>query len=48
LISEILSAGTYKYEYNASLAGTKVTSGAYFYRLTAGGFTDTKKLLLLK
>jgi photosystem II stability/assembly factor-like uncharacterized protein len=30
------------------IADGKLTSGVYFYKLTAGDFTDTKKLMLLK
>jgi hypothetical protein len=37
-------AGYHKVEWDAS----SFTTGIYFYRLTAGSFTDTKKLLLLK
>ena len=29
-------------------AGNFVTSGAYFFRLIAGGYSSTKKILLLK
>lgn len=32
----------------ANNAGTQVSSGVYFYRLTAPGFTRTKKMVLLK
>jgi len=28
--------------------GTQVSSGVYFYRLSAGAYTDTKKMMLLK
>jgi hypothetical protein len=44
LISEVLNAGKYNYEWNAS----KLTSGIYFYKLNAGSFVETKKLILLK
>jgi GH35 family endo-1,4-beta-xylanase len=37
-------AGYYKVEWKAS----NFPTGVYFYRLTAGSFTDTKKLLLVK
>jgi len=37
-------AGYHKVEWNAS----NLSTGVYFYKLTAGSFTDTKKLLLLK
>ena len=39
-----LSAGNYVYDFNA--AG--LTSGVYFYKLTAGDFSDIKKMVLVK
>ncbi|NWF90887.1 MAG: T9SS type A sorting domain-containing protein [Ignavibacteriaceae bacterium] len=44
LVDEYKEAGTYEVEFNAN----KLSSGTYFYRLTAGDFTETKKLILLK
>jgi hypothetical protein len=44
IVSEELSVGTYKYQWNA----TNRTSGVYFYRLQTDSFTETKKLILLK
>ncbi|MEW6655066.1 MAG: T9SS type A sorting domain-containing protein, partial [Bacteroidota bacterium] len=44
LVSEELPAGTYSSQWNAS----GLPSGVYFYRLQAGSFVDTKKLILLK
>jgi hypothetical protein len=35
-------------EYRAKLDGTRLSSGVYLYRLTAGRFTAAKKLLLTK
>jgi len=44
LVSEELSAGTYKYEWKAD----DLTSGIYFYRLSTESFSESKKMILLK
>lgn len=44
LVSDRLSAGIYAYEWNAS----KLASGVYLYRLEAGGFFKTRKMVLMR
>lgn len=44
LVDEFRSAGSYEVMFDAS----SLASGTYFYRLSAGSFTETKKLLLMK
>ncbi|MBT8377992.1 MAG: T9SS type A sorting domain-containing protein [Ignavibacteria bacterium] len=44
LVSEELNAGSYKYEWSAE----NLTSGIYFYRLQTSGFSESKKMLLIK
>jgi hypothetical protein len=44
LVNEELSAGSYKIDWNAA----KYSSGIYFYKLIAGNFTETKKMLMIK
>ncbi|NWG29452.1 MAG: T9SS type A sorting domain-containing protein [Ignavibacteriaceae bacterium] len=44
LVNEIKEAGNYSVTFNAS----ELPSGIYFYTLTSGNFTATKKLILLK
>lgn len=44
IVSEELSAGNHSRQWNA--AG--MPSGIYFYRLQAGSYTETKKLILLR
>lgn len=43
-INRELEQGTYNYKFNA----IGLTSGVYFYSLTAGNFTQTKKMILLR
>ncbi|MBW7889397.1 MAG: T9SS type A sorting domain-containing protein, partial [Bacteroidetes bacterium] len=44
LVNEVQEAGNYSVQFNAS----QLSSGIYFYTLTAGNNISTKKLLLLK
>lgn len=44
LVNETKEAGNYEVKFDA----TNITSGIYFYTLTSGEFTITKKLLLMK
>ncbi|MGA2668064.1 MAG: T9SS type A sorting domain-containing protein [Ignavibacteria bacterium] len=44
LFNDKLSPGTYTFKWSADA----VASGVYFYKLTAGDFSDVKKLILLK
>lgn len=44
LVNESLAPGTYE----ARFDGSNLPSGTYFYKLTVGDFTQTKKLTLLK
>jgi len=44
LVGEDKAAGSYELEFNAS----KLASGVYFYRIQAGSFVQTKKMMLVR
>jgi hypothetical protein len=44
LVDEYKSAGSYEVDFNAS----GLSSGVYFYKLQAGSFVETKKMILLR
>jgi len=49
LVSESLAASDYSIQWNGEdNAGRRVGSGVYFYRLEAPGFSETRRMVLLK
>jgi hypothetical protein len=44
LVSDRLSAGSYLYEWDAS----NLASGVYLYRLQAGDYVETRKMVLMR
>ncbi|MBU2493693.1 MAG: S8 family serine peptidase [Bacteroidetes bacterium] len=49
LVNAELNAGNYSAVWNGTNNyGHKVSAGAYFYRITAGSFSDVKKMIYLK
>lgn len=44
LINQDMNAGSYNFDFDAS----KLSSGVYFYRLSAGDFSEVKKMILVK
>jgi hypothetical protein len=44
LVNENLSAGSYSYNFDAK----NLTSGVYLYKLQAGKYSETKKMILTK
>jgi len=49
LVNKSLSAGEYSVRWNGrDQLGNKVASGMYFYRIQAGDYTKTRKMILMK
>jgi hypothetical protein len=46
LVDEYKHPGIYNSQF--SIDNSKITSGVYFYRLTAGSFDQSKKMLLMR
>ena len=44
LVNEVKAPGSYSVDFN----GADLSSGVYFYRLESNGFTDIKKMMLIK
>lgn len=48
LVDEEKPAGRYEVEFQSSVGSLQLASGIYFYRLKAGNFVETKKMILLR
>jgi len=48
LLNEEKPAGNYSVSFDASSATGGLTSGVYFYKIKAGNFVETKKMILLR
>jgi photosystem II stability/assembly factor-like uncharacterized protein len=48
LVNEKQNAGSYSVDFNASLYGSDLPSGIYFYKLITEKFSETKKMILVK
>ena len=48
LVNEEKPAGNYEFEFKSSVGSLQLASGIYFYRLQAGSFVETKKMVLIK
>lgn len=49
LVNDVKAAGSYSLTWNGKDDhGSSVSSGVYFYRMTAGSFSDVRKMTLLK
>lgn len=48
LVNEIRPAGKYEVRFDAVREGKQLQAGVYFYRIQAGDFSVSRKMVLLK
>ena len=48
LVNEFKPAGSYQIDFQSTINNKQLTSGVYFYKLQAGTFNETKKMILLR
>ena len=48
LVDEYKPAGSYKVDFKSTVVSHQLASGVYFYKLKAGPFAETKKMILMK
>ncbi|MCX6150464.1 MAG: T9SS type A sorting domain-containing protein [Ignavibacteriales bacterium] len=48
LLDEYKDAGTYEVEFSTRDGASELPSGLYFYQITSGGFSETRKMILLR
>jgi flagellar hook assembly protein FlgD len=49
LVNETMAAGVHEASWSGrNDAGAPVASGVYFYKLESGGYTESKRMVLLK
>ena len=49
LVNEKLQPGVYEIPFSVDqYTNTQISSGVYFYRLITDGFTETKKMIMIK
>ncbi|MFN3693933.1 MAG: T9SS type A sorting domain-containing protein [Ignavibacterium sp.] len=48
LVDEYRSAGRYEVEFQSTVSSHQLVSGIYFYKIQAGSFVQTKKMILIK
>jgi hypothetical protein len=44
IVNQVLTSGSYTVDFDGAI----LSSGAYFYKITSGNFTETKKMLLIR
>ena len=48
LVNEYKNGGSYEVDFSTTGGAASLSSGIYFYRLSAGSFVQTKKMILIK